>query len=71
MNLDIGELTSSLANYSSGTNQAVTIMADAVRPIGYILLGLFFWFEIASWSQMVKTRGGALTQKIWLEALMK
>ena len=71
MNLDIGELTSSLANYSSGTNQAVTMMADAVRPIGYILLGLFFWFEIASWSQMVKTRGGALTQKIWLEALMK
>lgn len=71
MNLDIGELTSSLANYSSGTNQAVTIIADAVRPIGYILLGLFFWFEIASWSQMVKTRGGALTQKIWLEALMK
>lgn len=71
MNLNIGELTSSLANYSSGTNQAVTMMADAVRPIGYILLGLFFWFEMASWSQMVKTRGGALTQKIWLEALMK
>lgn len=71
MNLDIGELTSSLANYSSGTNQAVTMMADAVRPIGYILLGLFFWFEMASWSQMVKARGGALTQKIWLEALMK
>lgn len=71
MNLDIRELTSSLNSYSSGTNQAVTAMADAVRPIGYILLGLFFWFEIASWSQMVKTRGGALTQKIWLEALMK
>ena len=71
MNLDIGELTSSLANYSSGTNQAVTMMADAVRPIGYILLGLFFWFEMVSWSQMVKTRGGALTPKIWLEALIK
>lgn len=26
---------------------------------------------MASWSQMVKSRGGALTQKIWLEALMK
>lgn len=71
MNLDIRELTSSLSNYSSGTNQAVTAMADAIRPIGYILLGLFFWFEMASWSQMVKTRGGSLTQKIWLEALMK
>ena len=71
MNLDIRELTSSLSSYSSATNQAVTIMADAVRPIGYILLGLFFWFEMASWSQMVKSRGGALTQKIWLEALMK
>ena len=71
MNLDIRELTSSLSSYSSATNQAVNIMADAVRPIGYILLGLFFWFEMASWSQMVKSRGGALTQKIWLEALMK
>ena len=71
MNLDIRELTSSLSSYSSATNQAVNIMADAVRPIGYILLGLFFWFEIASWSQMVKSRGGVLTQKIWLEALMK
>lgn len=71
MNLDIRELTSSLSSYSSATNQAVTIMADAVRPIGYILLGLFFWFEMASWSQMVKSRGGSLTQKIWLEALMK
>ena len=71
MNLDIRELTSSLSSYSSSTNQAVNIMADAVRPIGYILLGLFFWFEIASWSQMVKSRGGSLTQKIWLEALMK
>ena len=40
MNLDIRELTSSLSSYSSGTNQAVTAMADAVRPIGYILLGL-------------------------------
>lgn len=71
MNLDIRELTSSLSSYSSATNQAVNMMADAVRPIGYILLGLFFWFEMASWSQMVKSRGGALTQKIWLEALMK
>ena len=71
MNLDIRELTSSLSSYSSATNQAVNIMADAVRPIGYILLGLFFWFEMASWSQMVKSRGGSLTQKIWLEALMK
>ncbi|VTS30123.1 Uncharacterised protein [Streptococcus mitis] len=71
MNLDIRELTSSLSSYSSATNQAVNIMADAVRPIGYILLGLFFWFEMASWSQMVKSRGGALTQKIWLEAFMK
>ena len=71
MNLDIRELTSSLSSYSSATNQAVNMMADAVRPIGYILLGLFFWFEIASWSQMVKSRGGSLTQKIWLEALMK
>ena len=71
MNLDIRELTSSLSSYSSTTNQAVNIMADAVRPIGYILLGLFFWFEMASWSQMVKSRGGSLTQKIWLEALMK
>ena len=71
MNLDIRELTSSLSSYSSATNQAVNIMADAIRPIGYILLGLFFWFEMASWSQMVKSRGGALTQKIWLEALMK
>ena len=71
MNLDIRELTSSLSSYSSVTNQAVNIMADAVRPIGYILLGLFFWFEMASWSQMVKSRGGSLTQKIWLEALMK
>lgn len=71
MNLDIRELTSSLSSYSSATNQAVNIMADAVRPVGYILLGLFFWFEMASWSQMVKSRGGALTQKIWLEALMK
>ena len=71
MNLDIRELTSSLSSYSSATNQAVNIMASAVRPIGYILLGLFFWFEMASWSQMVKSRGGSLTQKIWLEALMK
>ena len=71
MNLDIRELTSSLSSYSSATNQAVNMMADALRPIGYILLGLFFWFEMASWSQMVKSRGGALTQKIWLEALMK
>ena len=71
MNLDIRELTSSLSSYSFDTNQAVTMMANAVRPIGYILLGLFFWFEMASWSQMVKSRGGALTQKIWLEALMK
>ena len=71
MNLDIRELTSSLSSYSSATNQAVNMMADAVRPIGYILLGLFFWFEMASWSQMVKSRGGSLTQKIWLEALMK
>ena len=71
MNLDIRELTGSLSSYSSATNQAVNMMADAVRPIGYILLGLFFWFEMASWSQMVKSRGGALTQKIWLEALMK
>ena len=71
MNLDIRELTSSLSSYSSATNQAVNMTADAVRPIGYILLGLFFWFEMASWSQMVKSRGGALTQKIWLEALMK
>jgi len=71
MNLDIRELTSSLSSYSFDTNQAVTMMANAVRPIGYILLGLFFWFEMASWSQMVKTRGGSLTQKIWLEALMK
>ncbi|WP_172928348.1 conjugal transfer protein TrbL [Streptococcus sp. k-378] len=71
MNLDIRELTSSLSSYSSATNQAVNMMADAVRPIGYILLGLFFWFEMESWSQMVKSREGALTQKIWLEALMK
>ena len=71
MNLDIRELTSSLSSYSYATNQAVNIMADAVRPIGYILLGLFFWFEIVSWSQMVKSRGSSLTQKIWLEALMK
>ena len=42
MNLDIRELTSSLSSYSSVTNQAVNMMADAVRPIGYILLGLFF-----------------------------
>ena len=56
MNLDIRELTSSLSSYSSATNQAVNMMADAVRPIGYILLGLFFWFEMASWSQMVKGR---------------
>ncbi|MTV88404.1 conjugal transfer protein TrbL, partial [Streptococcus pneumoniae] len=48
MNLDIRELTSSLSSYSSATNQAVNMMADAVRPIGYILLGLFFWFEMAS-----------------------
>ena len=60
MNLDIRELTSSLSSYSSATNQAVNIMADAVRPIGYILLGLFFWFEMASWSQMVKSRGGSV-----------
>ena len=71
MNLDIRELTSSLSSYSSATNQAVNMMADAVRPIGYILLALFFWFEMVSWTQMVKSRGGALTQKIWLEALMK
>lgn len=71
MNLDIRELTSSLSSYSSATNQAVNMMADAVRPIGYILLGLFFWFEMVSWSQMVKSRGSSLTQKIWLEALMK
>ena len=71
MNLDIRELTSSLSSYSYATNQAVNIMSDAVRPIGYILLGLFFWFEMVSWSQMVKSRGSSLTQKIWLEALMK
>ena len=71
MNLDIRELTSSLSSYSSATNQAVNMMADAIRPIGYILLALFFWFEMVSWTQMVKSRGGALTQKIWLEALMK
>ena len=35
MNLDIRELTSSLSSYSSATNQAVNMMADAVRPIGY------------------------------------
>ena len=48
MNLDIRELTSSLSSYSSATNQAVNIMADAVRPIGYILLGLFFWFVVTN-----------------------
>ena len=47
MNLDIRELTSSLSSYRSATNQAVKMMADAVRPIGYNLIGLFFLFEKA------------------------
>lgn len=53
MNLDIRALTSSLSSYSSATNQAVNIMADAVRPIGYILLGLFSglkWHHGYKWS---------------------
>lgn len=59
MNLDIRELTSSLSSYSSATNQAVNIMADAVRPIGYILLGLFSglrWHHGHKWSNPEEVR---------------
>lgn len=45
-------------------------MADAVRPIAYPL-SFFFWFEMASYHKMVKSRGGFANQKIWLEVLMK
>ncbi|KXT75185.1 hypothetical protein STRDD10_00421 [Streptococcus sp. DD10] len=71
MNLDIGELTNSLSNYSSSTNQAVTSVANAVRPIGFILVGLFFLFEMMSWHQMMKSRGDSLTTKMWVEISMK
>ena len=71
MTFDVDSLTKSLAQYSPIANDAVNLIVKAIRPLGYILISVFFLLEMLSWHQLLKREGGGLTPKLWLEIGLK
>lgn len=71
MTFDVDNLTKSLAEYSPVANDAVNLIVKAIRPLGYILISVFFLLEMLSWHQLLKREGGGLTPKLWLEIGLK
>ncbi|MFM0788398.1 type IV secretion system protein [Streptococcus suis] len=65
--MDLADLMNSLNQYSPQTNQIMEAMATALRPIGLILISLFFLIELVERTSELKLEGGTMTPRLFGE----
>lgn len=65
--MNLTDLTTSLSKYSPLTNQIMEAMASALRPIGLILISIFFLIELLERAGETKLDGGTLTPRLFGE----
>lgn len=69
--MQLTDLTHSLSSYSQSADNTVTAVANGLRPIGFILLGIFFLLELNNWKTVLNARGQDLSRKLWVELSIK
>lgn len=61
--MNIEGFVKSLSSYSPLTDKLVTDLAAAIRPVAYILLGIFFMLELLELSADNRLQGSSVTPK--------
>lgn len=69
--IDLKQLTSSLADYSSSADKMATLIAATLRPIAVVLIMIFFLFEMLTWYEFFKREQATPGVSLWLEMGIK
>ncbi|EIQ82688.1 type IV secretion system protein [Streptococcus canis] len=69
--MNVSDLTQSLSEYSPTVDQAVNAIVNSTKPMGYVLIGIFFLIEMDSWFRYMKQEGGGITGELWLDVAFK
>ncbi|MBF0780599.1 MULTISPECIES: type IV secretion system protein [unclassified Granulicatella] len=69
--MNVDELTKTLSSYSSHANTGMSLISSALRPIAFILLGIFFLLEMNNWKKLLESRGQSITKKLFIELIIK
>lgn len=69
--MEINELIKTLPQYSSLANGGVDLISSALRPVAFIMLGIFFLIELNDWKKVLEMRGQSMTRKLWIELSVK
>ncbi|MGT2906531.1 hypothetical protein [Streptococcus dentiloxodontae] len=65
--MDVSELAKTLNQYNPTVNATVNDIVSALRPMGYVMVGLFFLIEMDNWDRAFAREGGGLTKEKWFE----
>ncbi|WP_375708953.1 hypothetical protein PJ261_02270 [Streptococcus dysgalactiae] len=69
--MDVDILTKSLSEYSPTVNATTDLIVTAVRPIGLILVSIFFLIEMDALYKYLKQEGAGFTQEVWMVMAVK
>ncbi|ELY5747366.1 hypothetical protein ACR3IL_09040 [Streptococcus iniae] len=69
--MDVDVLTKALSEYSPTVSATTDLIATAVRPIGLILISIFFLIEMDAMYKYLKQEGAGFTQEVWMVLAVK
>ncbi len=69
--LNIEAFTQNLLEYSKITNVASTSIAEALQPIGFIILSIFFVVELLNWKHFLNRHEKKVSTSLWVEFAAK
>lgn len=69
--MDVDVLTKTLSEYSPTVSAIANLIATAVRPIGLILISIFFLIEMDAMYKYLKQEGAGFTQEVWMVMAVK
>lgn len=69
--LKVEAFTQNLLEYSKITNVASTSIAEALQPIGFIILSIFFVVELLNWKHFLNRHEKKVSTSLWVEFAAK